>query len=491
MGGQLVRFNMAGDQDPPEDRRSRTSNAVGSGPVRGARRQPGRVGHSHADRGAGTGARALIALRLPIILLFMTCASGGCGSAARRHAQNPNSPSGDGRNITVTRDGDYGHVEPDVAINPRDARNLVGAVQFELGPGTRLPGTFTSFDSGQTWRDNGLLPLPPGYDRGADTTVGFDDHGHGFVVALLSHGGGGYPSRVTRGGVFLWRTDDGGRSFAKPLPVYVGPGFQDHPWLAIRRSGDRTALLVAWTNASGLQLAVSENDGSSFTSPRLLVAGSAPNTPVVTVGSHGLTRIFFEEFVQQQIRLRVLTSTDAGAHFGPAQTIGTVPRPPSIGGGPKGNPNVPPPLLAAATDPSGADSVVAIAGEDPTAGHQVIELWRLTTATGQWHGPTQPVTGPNAIMSQQQPRALFADGQLYLSYFTESRDGLIREQLAHAAATATQFRSTTLSDHAFRSNAFIGDYQALAVTRAGGHALWNDGRSGRLEIVSARFGPGR
>jgi hypothetical protein len=108
----------------------------------------------------------------------------------------------------VTVDGYAGHVEPDVAVNPRDPHDLLGACQFEVGSTIRLPGTFASFDGGHTWTDNGPLPLPAGYEIGADTTVAFDGSGTGYVVALMSHGGGGYPSRVSRGGIFLWRTSD-------------------------------------------------------------------------------------------------------------------------------------------------------------------------------------------------------------------------------------------------------------------------------------------
>src|SRR5581483_11707567 len=97
--------------------------------------------------------------------------------------------------LIVTADRFSGHVEPDVALNPRRPSNLVGACQFEVGTRQRLPGTFASFDGGRRWRDNGLLPLPPGYEQGADTTVAFDSRGDGFVVALLTHGGEGYASR--------------------------------------------------------------------------------------------------------------------------------------------------------------------------------------------------------------------------------------------------------------------------------------------------------
>jgi hypothetical protein len=423
---------------------------------------------------------------LSLIVLLVACLSStACAATAR--VDRTDSGSAHTRNIVVTDDHDYGHVEPDLAIDPRDTADLIGAAQFELGPRTRLPGTFASFDGGRTWQDNGVLPLPHGYEQGADTTVAFDNHGNGFVAALLAHGGGGYPSRVIRGGIFVWRTTNGGHSFASATPVYVGAGFQDHPWLALQRAHGRTALLIAWTNRAGLEFTESRDDGKSFAAPQLLVPGTAPSNPVVTVGTAGVTHVFYEEFAGNKVRLRVVTSLPGSAHFGRPQTIGSVLQPASVGGGPKGNSSIPPPLLAAATDPAGTSSAVAIAAGSPQLGRPAIALWQNGSADGAWNGPSYPVNGAVAGMSQQQPRLLIADGKLFLSYFSVSRQGLISEQLARGDTGTTRLSSRTLSDQPFRANGFLGDYQALALMGKSGYALWNNGRSGRLEILAEHF----
>ena len=375
-----------------------------------------------------------------------------------------------------------------MAINPDNPRNLLGACQFLVAQRTRLPGSFATFDGGRRWHDNGLLPPPPGYEQGADTTVAFDGNGNGFIVALMTHGGGGYASRVMRGGIFLWETADGGRSFSKPRPVYVGSGFQDHPWLGVRRTGRRTLLFIAWTNNAGLELAASRNDGASFSAPHLLAPGTAPSNPVLTLGAHKLVQVFFEEFVGDTIRLLAVTSVDDGAHFRPPVMIGSVIGPPKSGGGPKGGAQ-PPPLLGAATDASGTSSAVAVSGQNPHHGHPVIDLWLTHTAARGWLGPLRPVTGPDAALTQTQPRLLLTHGRLNLSYFTVSRRAEITEHLAYGAPGRGRLRNQNLSDHSFQASGFLGDYQALAVAGSTGYALWNDGRSGRLEIVAARFNP--
>lgn len=411
----------------------------------------------------------------------------GCITPVSSAAPQAAAGSSAQRNVVVTHDHYLGHVEPDVAVNPRNPTNLIGACQFELGPRKRLPGTFGSFDGGRTWQDNGLLLLPAGYEQGADTTVAFAADGEGYVVALMAHGGGGFASRVSRGGIFLWRTRDGGRSYGKPVPVYVGHGFQDHPWFGVRHGKRSTTLFVAWTNDSGLEFTTSHNGGASFAAPRTLVAGSAPSNPVLTLGAKSTLHVFFEEFVGERIRLEAVTSRNDGERFGQVQTIATVQATPLAGSGPKGGAE-PPPLLGAATDPTSGATAVAISAQGSRERHPAIEIWEITPATAdRWRGPFKPATGAQASLSQQQPRLLFAHGQLYVSYFTTARAGQINEQLATTRGGSTRFVSHELSKTPFRAAGFIGDYQALARAGANGYALWNDARSGRLEIVAQSF----
>lgn len=392
--------------------------------------------------------------------------------------------------VQVTDDGFQGHVEPDVSINPHDPTNLLGACQFERGTRQRLPGTFASFDGGRSWSDNGLLPLPHGYEQGADTTVAFARSGAGYVAALMWHGGNGAASRVTRGGIFLWTTNNGGRSFSKPVTVFVGAGFQDHPWLALRNTPRGTVLYLAWANRTGLVFTRSHPGTTVFAPARVLVPGSAPSTPVIATGPGRNLEIFYQVLhlptTGGKLRpfsadLAVLTSRDDGRTFGRVQTLAHVTVAVGAGG------QQPPPLLTAAADPNTPVSAVAIAAQQPRAGHPVIELWQQHTATGRWHGPSQPVTGGDATLAQQQPRLVYANGHLYLSYFTVARDGATRERLLHAPSAAAGFTPQALPSPPFTAKGFFGDYQALAVGRDRGYALWNATRSGRLQIVAARF----
>src|SRR5262249_59646804 len=85
-----------------------------------------------------------------------------------------------------------------------------------------------SFDAGATWH-TGALPRPPAGQAppSADVTVAFDSQGRGYLCATRASN--------TPGGraMFVWHTDDGGRSFSAPLAlVPEGVPELDHPRIA-------------------------------------------------------------------------------------------------------------------------------------------------------------------------------------------------------------------------------------------------------------------
>lgn len=410
---------------------------------------------------------------------IVACSPAACGAKHATGSPGTRSTGIVQAGVTVvTHDRALGHAEPDVAVNPRNGANLLGACQFILAARLRVPGAFASFDGGRTWGGAGVLSLPDGFEQGADTTVGFDSQGTGFVVALMTHGGGGYASRVKTGGIFVWRTRDGGRSFAEPQPVFVGPGFQDHPWLVIR--GRR--LFVVWTNRSGLVLSSSFDDGRTFTRPRVIVASGKPADPVLTLAGAEL-RVFFQEFIGTQIRIAtVLIDGKSGGRPQTPRMVATVAGP-ALGTGPKGGAG-PQPLLGAAA--SGHRAAVAIAAQSPTLGHPVIELWQ-TDGGDHWQGPSRVADGAPAALSQEQPRLLYAASRLYVLYFTTSRQGAIDTQLASAPIGSGTWKTDQLTDSSFPAPAWLGDYQALTAEGRNAYALWNDGHGGRLEIVARKF----
>jgi hypothetical protein len=159
----------------------------------------------------------------------------GCGGSSTPRASVPKTGASSGhpasgspvavegglRNVRVSHNRFGGHIEPDVAVNPSDSRNLLAASQIVVGPHLIVPGAYASWNGGETWRDDGPLPMPGGFPGGADTTVAFDSRGNGYVASpAYDRAGDGTPSRTRTGEILLSRTSDGGRSFAAPAVVY-------------------------------------------------------------------------------------------------------------------------------------------------------------------------------------------------------------------------------------------------------------------------------
>ena len=76
------------------------------------------------------------------------------GFPVRALAADGRRPTGTPANVRVTHDGYPVHLEPCLAVNPRDPRNLLAACEL-----TMPMGAYASFDGGQSWQSTG--PLPP------------------------------------------------------------------------------------------------------------------------------------------------------------------------------------------------------------------------------------------------------------------------------------------------------------------------------------------
>ena len=130
-------------------------------------------------------------------------------------------PSGTGTVNVRVSDDHYGvHVEPSVAVNPRNPRQLLAACQASPTANPQLIAIYRSDDAGATWQ-SGALPQPPAGQAPAsdDVTVAFDPRGRGYVCA-------GRASNTPGGrAMFVWRTDDGGRSFTAATTLLDGQYF--------------------------------------------------------------------------------------------------------------------------------------------------------------------------------------------------------------------------------------------------------------------------
>jgi hypothetical protein len=389
--------------------------------------------------------------------------------------------------VLATRDHFAGHAEPALAVNPRYPRNVLGAAQFAFRTTfRRVPGTFYSADGGRTWHDNNPLPLPPGYDHGDDVSAVFAG-GTGLVAAEI------YPADGNGSGVFAWRTTDGGRHFSAPVPVYLAPAgapHTDHPWLtAVTGPAGRPVVAVAWSEQGSLLFSRSTDGGRVFSPPRTISApgDQYPDYAVVTPGpGQELSVVYAATTASRTAVIKVTTSRDAGQTFSaPATVPGTLvtagAQPYEVS------------LIGASTDPRTGAPYVAFAEETGQPARLRVVITHAS-ADGHWTTPAQvdlAAGGPNA--DQFQPSvAVGRDGRVYVTYFV-AHGGEVAAFLTETGGRSRTWRLGRPFDAACgltmkERSPWLGDYQALASGAGHTYAAWNDGGTGRLQIVVQRIG---
>jgi len=125
-----------------------------------------------------------------------------------------------GATVRVSHDSYGDHVGPSLAANPRHNGQLLVACQGSPRPPEFIP-TYVSFDGGASWRPGGRPPQPATGPAGDDVNIAFDAHGRGYICATRSGHGVSVNSvnPDANRGVYVWRTDDGGRSFSEPVTL--------------------------------------------------------------------------------------------------------------------------------------------------------------------------------------------------------------------------------------------------------------------------------
>jgi hypothetical protein len=429
-------------------------------------------------------------------------ATAGTALAAGRRLRQPATAAAAPENVRVSQDAFTMHAETNLAVNPREPRNLVGACIVSKDAQTLL-ATYASFDGGATWQSNGELPTS---DDGRDPTVAFDGAGHGFVCGSTAN-------------VSVWRTDDGGRSFGDP--VAITNEHIDHPWLAVDPSpspatGDLYVVYSAGTpNLTKLGFARSTDGGRGFETPRTIaeepdhvIAG-----PMVAAGPDGAVYAIYSLWPpaatgsssksnsarrsEVVAPIRVVCSTDHGRSFGEPIELGQGATEVEVSAGAT-SPAAP---TIAADRQRGtvyAAFVIHQSGADRTDLAIAVSSDRGRT----WSAATPVTSGTDRIFYFQPQLAVDEAGRVALSAFALAEDR-VDVVLAIAEPDTLQFaapvRVTTESfDPARGSPAgggkhgawWIGDYQGLASTLDGFFPFWNDTRTGQLELFTAMV-PGR
>jgi len=415
----------------------------------------------------------------------------GCGPA---HATAGSTPSPTGGPpaaagiVQVSHDQFGAHVEPAVAVNPRNPRNLLAASRIVQGQALNL-ATYASFDGGLTWQSNGILPGSALGDDG-NVTVTFDQAGHGYVSGLVtrSTAGGGGPE-------YVWRTDDGGRHFGPPVPAMGGN--TDHSGLAADPTAGSSDLYLAGIvfhgSAGKLRFTRSTDSGRSFEPARSIDPSDSPDdrlTVVAAAPGGTVAVMYYVEPPGGGLTVAVATSTDHGASFAVPVRLGTVRWPaPAPGVSTRSGP-------AIAIDPRTGDIYASVTTYAPATGASQVEVFTPRDHGRSWSGPA--VVASTAGGTYFQPQLAVGDGgRVGLSVFelTGGRVQVVMVTSTPAGAsfgpprkvTGSSFDPTLgpASGNGATAQHWLGNYQGLTATPGAFHPMWTGARSGHLELFTA------
>jgi hypothetical protein len=400
-------------------------------------------------------------------------------------------------NVRVSRDRLGVHVGPSVAANPRQPRQLLVACQAALTGNPNRIETYVSSDAGASWRRGGSLPHPAGKPiAGDDVTVAFDPHGRGYVCATAT--GSSDADRT----MYAWRTDDAGRSFAAPVILVTGGAYFDQPWVA---AGSERNVYVVWASnrhegGDSVSLARSTDGGESFEPARTILdahrATTQSATPKVAAGGRGIVCVAADELSSWGSsgdlvgHAVAICSTDAGASFGAPVQLGWETLNVRLAGGALPNSGV-----TAAVSPDGSAIYVAFGRHRRGATHAAIVV-----RASHDHGRTwsRPVTAtPSDDVTYFQPNLTVDDaGRVAISAFALA-NGHLDEVLLVSPPRQLRFgppvRVTTapFDPHSRTATGqkhgawWVGDYQGITAGDGAFHLVWNDTRTGRMDLFAA------
>lgn len=435
--------------------------------------------------------------------------------------------------LSVGQPASLPQVEPTIAVNPKDPKNLVVGYFGRTSAKSAHPCSivFTT-DGGATWIPAGTTPLAADVDDCFDPSLAADARGNFYYSYLdirIDPQGNSIPD------IRVARSTDGGRTFSQSsVAVMGGVAFNqpepDKDWIAVDtwpRSRFQGTLYVSFMDITDLgqglvqmiRVVVSRDGGRTWSSPvalsRLIpiqqvgvVEGVQDSVPVVA--PNGTVFVFYMDYNKPNRRtaIKFSKSKDGGRTWSaPADAAADLPSPGFFlldNGDPKfGSPGV---GIFASSFPTVAvapDGTISVAwtdfphgtcfgtGGDPACVNADIRLARSQDGGATWSAP-QKVSDDATTTDQFFPwiaahpggllsltwldRRLDSSGVDYDLFYTNTPDGTSFLPNVRVTTASSKVDSTWNG----------GDYNNLAVTSDGIFPVWNDSRFTSVQIFTAR-----
>jgi hypothetical protein len=396
-------------------------------------------------------------------------------------------------------------VEPAIVVDPSNDRVLLAGSNSFMEGAMRV---YTSNDGGATWSSSFLYPAPPSYlaTCASDPGVAIDGRGRQYYSFIRTT-----PCRT--GHPRLYVASRPGPTAPWRPPVLVASRrtavSDDKPAIAVdtaRSSPYRSRVYAAWSRLHrngvvSIVLSSSDDGGRTWSRP-VKVSGSGRDESYasVAVARSGLVYVAWDD--SSAYSLKIARSTDGGAHFEPEHTIVTfsiVPIP-SCGDG-----IVIPASLRTCIH---ANPIVSVDRSRGKRSGRVYVSWaqtdfggdegvrvkafggRLGTLLSARDGAGVPVAPkPVAVRPDQFWPASAVDsstGALWVCYYDTSGDRARKKAFYSCTVSRNGGRTWAAPVHAAsvasdetQPGANLrqyGDYQGLAVANGVAHPIWTDSR---------------
>ncbi len=381
--------------------------------------------------------------------------------------------------------------ESSVAVNPRDRRNVIVSFQQAIGegsdhyPDTRVDGHVAwSGDGGKTW----TIGIPAGDERVRkwfDASVTFDLHGHAFVAYLVMD----EVSMTAREGQLMRRSQDGGRTWERPITLIEHPANHEHLLdhfpniVADNTPGSPHAgnIYEVWDRivevgkSEELRFVRSTDDGKTWSESKMISNHPSALAHSMAVGHDGTIYLMYALFGTESTEMMLETSHDAGDTWDPPLPVArTSSKPCAVTGFPRAGGW---PVMA--LDPRGSpDRLFVVWGDCRNGGRDIFSI----TSDDGGHRWTAPVRVNDDVASKGRDHVMQwlavdpSDGASYVIFYDrrdDPKNGLPTMTLARSADGGRTYRNYTWSPRTSDpKEATLGDYIGVAAQDGRVYGAW-------------------